>query len=888
MYLQRLDLQGFKSFASKTTLTFDRGITCIVGPNGSGKSNVADALRWVQGEQSLKLLRGKKSEDVIFAGSRKKGQLGFAEVTVVLNNEDGAAPIDYTEVAVTRRVYRSGEGEYFINQNHVRLVDVQLLLAKCNIGQRTYSVIGQGMVDAVLMATSAERKSFFDEAAGIKQFQIKREQAVQKLTITKENVQQVETLLSEIEPRLRSLTRQVRRLERRAAVETDLRILQRHAYVARLGRVTDEQKSKRRALERAEEEQRQAAAAVETAEGQLETMARGDTRVASFQQLQQALTATVQQKNALLRERAVLKGRADLEWERQGDANLVWYEKRREELDQSRAMLERHVADGRDRRKTVQGQIQERERTQTDVRRDFAKVEQELTAAETQLVTFGGIDPSELRSQLVQFRDHHERFLRKLSRARTEADLAALRTEAERLHQTFALLVERVEQYAAGTAAEHIRRLRDDLKHFVETRDTLVNELTTLRADAQIQEATTEHAQRQLAHVEEELGRIRRDLDLARLATKDRSAALKEVERLQGDFDQRIADLERQEQETQQKIDAFNAAEDTKRESTFTLQRQIKDARAVLTRHTAAVNAYRVDLARIDTHAEDLLREIRQELPEDEVRRVQAFDASDTLPEDLRDVPLDAGIERLKHQLELIGGIDPEIHREHTETEERYTFLRTQADDLTAGIGKTEQVIDDLDATIKQQFDRSFAQISEKFTEYFRILFNGGTASLHVVKEAVVPEEPVEESTGEPTEGTDAIPVAPKNAEKVITGVEITGSPPGKRVRGITMLSGGERALTSIALICAILANNPAPFVVLDEVDAALDEANSERFAAILKRLARQSQFITITHNRATMHEAKILYGITMGDDGVSKILSLKLEEAESQAFANR
>ncbi len=230
MYLQKLDIQGFKSFANKTTLEFNRELTAVVGPNGSGKSNIADAVRWVLGEQSVKLLRGKKAEDVIFAGSDLKSRLGMAEVSLHLNNEDGQAPIDFSEIVVTRRVFRDGQSEYLLNGASVRLQDIQLLLARANFGQKTYSVIGQGMVDSILLSSPAERKEFFEEATGVKQYQLKREQSIAKLLATYENLEQANVLLAEIEPRLRSLTRQVKRLERREELEREVSELQKLYY----------------------------------------------------------------------------------------------------------------------------------------------------------------------------------------------------------------------------------------------------------------------------------------------------------------------------------------------------------------------------------------------------------------------------------------------------------------------------------------------------------------------------------------------------------------------------------------------------------------------------------------------------------------------------------
>jgi len=230
MYLQKLEIQGFKSFAEKAFLEFNHDLTAIVGPNGSGKSNVSDSVRWVLGEQSLKLLRGKKAEDVIFAGSHKKSRLGYAEVSLILNNEDGQAPIDYREVVITRRIFRSGESEYLINKNKVRLTDIQLLLAKSNFGQKTYSIIGQGMIDGILTSSPAERKEFFDEATGVKQFQIKKDQAINKLERSQNNLNQSRQVLEEIEPRLKSLTRQVKKLEKKEEILKTLSELQLRYY----------------------------------------------------------------------------------------------------------------------------------------------------------------------------------------------------------------------------------------------------------------------------------------------------------------------------------------------------------------------------------------------------------------------------------------------------------------------------------------------------------------------------------------------------------------------------------------------------------------------------------------------------------------------------------
>ena len=238
-----------------------------------------------------------------------------------------------------------------------------------------------------------------------------------------------------------------------------------------------------------------------------------------------------------------------------------------------------------------------------------------------------------------------------------------------------------------------------------------------------------------------------------------------------------------------------------------------------------------------------------------------------------------------KNQLEMIGGIDPETEKEFNETKERYDFLSKQTDDLNGAVKSLEKIISELDVNIKDRFDREFNVISEKFSEYFKILFNGGTAKIFKLSEEEKTATEVSE-TPESNPSTDnlrKVKLLKKRNALGLSGIEIQATPPGKKIGTISMLSGGERALTAIALICAIISANPSPFVVLDEVDAALDEANSERLAQILDDLSNQTQFIVITHNRASMKRANILYGVTMQSDGISKLLSVKLEDVKSK-----
>ena len=284
----------------------------------------------------------------------------------------------------------------------------------------------------------------------------------------------------------------------------------------------------------------------------------------------------------------------------------------------------------------------------------------------------------------------------------------------------------------------------------------------------------------------------------------------------------------------------------------------------------------RIKLARLETKKDDLEQDMREEF--NDLEKIKQNKANKLSEENKREKITEIG--KLKHQLELIGGIDPEVQTEYEQIKDRHEFLSNQISDLKNSMNVLEKLILELDLNIKKQFEISFKVINEEFQKHFKTLFAGGKAKLILVKDELeVAEETVDEKT-------EFDKIRDRLSQNMYSGVEIEATPPGKKLKSINMLSGGERAMTSIALLCAIISSNPSPFIILDEVDAALDEANSIRYADIIEQLAHKSQFVIITHNRATMEKADILYGVTMGNDGVSEVLSLKLENAEK--YTNR
>lgn len=760
MFLKRLELIGFKSFANKSQLEFPGprqtsdgrrfGISVIVGPNGSGKSNVADAIRWVLGEQSLKLLRGKKTEDVIFSGSDKKARLGMAEVSIFLDNEDHGMDIDYPEVVITRRVHRDGTSEYLINKRTVLLQDILMLTAKAHFGQKSYSVIGQGMIDAILNATPFERKDFFDEAVGVKQYQIKREQSIHKLEHTWKNLKQAEVVLEEIEPRLRSLSRQVKRLERREQMEKELQEKQRAYY----GFLYHELQGRKSELQprymSLEKDFEKKARELSEIQNQLNLLEKEDSRTEVFNVIQQRHQKIADQISSLKEQKIILENKMELARHRQVSSIIP-------------------------------------------------------------------VRLEEVLERLKGIYGLHQALVKKIISAQTLQDVNALKTEAQKINESLNGLVAELEKPKIRTE-------------------------TNAAPDPAL--------------------------------TQKVSEITKQLESLLEDLSQARAEL-----------NEFNQKEEQKKGKFFELQKKFQEKQSDYNRISQELSGVRVALAKFETKMEDVTREITAELKDAEwvkhYRPKETVHTEETQKE----------IYHLKHQLELVGGIDPETVKEYNETNERYEFLSTQCQDLKKSLESLRVIIEELDETIHKQFHTAFRNINHDFQKYFKVLFEGGKSELVLLRETEKEQkeekkleaamEGVELSEQESEEDAVIQKMLKGSSEKIIKGIDIVATPPGKKLKSINMLSGGERALTSIALICAIISTNPSPFVVLDEVEASLDEANSERFASIIEQLSHKTQFVIITHNRATMHRALILYGVTMGDDGVSKLLSLQMQEAE-------
>ncbi len=871
VYLKRLEIQGFKSFAQKTALEFAQGMIAIVGPNGSGKSNVADSLRWVLGEQSAKMVRGKKSDDVIFAGSEKKAKMGFAEVSATFDNRDRRIPLDAAEVSIGRRVDRSGESTYLINGQVVRLLDVVDLVLKSGIGTSRYTVIGQGTIDQMILAGPAEIKSLLDEASGVKAYHIKRERTLRRLEQTAQNLMRAEDLLGEIEPRLKGLRRQAKKAEARAEVETELKIFQREYFGSTYWQLHGTVSGFEQQL--ASLRERQAAA-----EGNVAALRRRAEQLESqlgepeeLKILRAKLGELQDRKNRLLEDLSLVRGKAKSRHTGGVDAATLQLDLSAKE--RRLAELSATLAGASARQEELGARVSEFKNQLREASSDLTKVFELMKAP-------GQVDWSGFEQQLGQLEQEVRALVVRLNEAHEVTEAQGLAAEIERTVTKFLQLARKSvarPQVDAGRAQGELERL------------TGLRE----RVSVQLQQAELELSKAQLEQgfvarersgLEQEILNLGLELKKASGGSHDDFVRelLEQEGRIQADVTSVTAAIAGIDQE----LKAFLSRGTERQAELRKVEQHAYQAGDELSALKDQAAALGIEKAKHDTQMEVLVAEISQILGADGlagIRQQPVAAATEGLQEKIM---------KLRHQLELIGGIDELTMQEYRETEERYTTLSAQVEDLKRAMADLEQVMNELDGHIKDTWNDAFERINEKFEYYFRVLFNGGRAYLSPVKEEHKTETEEGEAAAETQEDEPAGKLRPEErvVEKYqhggsqIVGVDMKATPPGKKLANIQALSGGERSLTSIALLCSLLTCFPSPFVVLDEVDAALDDANTVRFGQILGTLAHQTQFITITHNRETMSQSGILYGGTMGDDGVSKLLSVKLDQAAAYA----
>ncbi len=744
MYLKELTINGFKSFAKKSELEFPTPIAAIVGPNGSGKSNVAESFRFVLGEQSVKSMRGKRGEDLIWGGSDAVTRGNRASVEVVFDNTTRAIDLDFDEVRIERIVHRDGQNEYKINNSAVRLKDVHELLAKAHIGATGHHIISQGEADRVISASTRERREMIEDALGLKVYQLKKQEAERKLQKTEVNIAQTESLRREAAPHLKYLKKQVERAERSIQVQQELKV----AYAEYLKR-EDTYVAKRTDLLHADRK---------GPENQLASV------VSEIAALKTQLDSVQEHKDTSAVDSAEAKLRSEQQVLRESERTLSTLEGQVRFLE---SRLQRQVAPAAADKMVSLATLRT---LVSSIKSAIEKVLVSKDAGEMESALGSTL------SSLEAFLDNEKTVTVDTSET-DKAELEELRSQLPALESARAAATEAEAAARAALATAHEAVVSENKQH-LEAERTLFERLNSER-----------ELRQSLLTINTELQALERD---------------------RTDFKQEL------------------------QEGVTLIGRGVMDYFSYTVTDSAGTNLTEGDIA----------QEPREK--QFERRRV---------------------LEKLKIRLEELGvGSTDGLMKEYKDAQERDEFLAKELEDLTSSVGNLQSLIVDMDAQLQEQFMAGIEKISTEFNRFFTLMFGGGSATLNRVEV---------KSRGDEDEDENVV---------VNEGVELSVSLPNKRIKGLEMLSGGERALTSIALIFAMSQVNPPPFIILDETDAALDEANSRRYGDMIEALAEKSQLVLITHNRETMSRAGILYGITMGGDGVSKILSVKFDEAAENA----
>jgi chromosome segregation protein len=880
VHLRTLRIRGFKSFPDPLELTLEPGVAVVVGPNGSGKSNIADAIVWAAGSLTPSELRAEKPDDVLFAGGGERKPAEHCEVELVFDNEDGTWPdLDFSEVSIARRLVRGSEGQYLVNRASVRRTDLVEILSDVGLGSALHSIVGQGKVEQVLASKPEDRREFVEEAAGLGKFKRRRHRAELKLARVALQVERARDVEEEVRKRLRPLALQATAAERAEKLRVEIASLR--ARLAELDLAEADEKRE------GVEERRDAAAfarrgAQTRLEGLLADRARAEDElsdaagrreaaVAARYRLQggvERLELRAESATALLErfrgELPATSGAAH------GAGDLAALEleafaaaEARHAAQRERAALAESAELVRERRRALEQALAEQEglppaaRVLAEGGARLALSELEITAGSERAVA------AALRARAsAVLADDPETGLALLQRARSAGlgSLTVLTGESPQELLGEYPVVPLADLLDAATPCVTLEGFgydpaRGELWFSGETAEAVLLELHGRRSELAAEERALEVRLAEATDVEEVAASRAEAAESAfggrprRRASETDAALLSALVLLA----EGLADGIRAAQGVAQRFEApLRARVDAGSTRAGALGEQLRSlgAAEVALRHEleeagAALTAAEVELARIDAEASGARRRLEA-----------AGEIEPAAGDDREEVA--ARVERLEARRVTLGQVNPLAREEYEAEKQRLSDLAAQREDLERSLQELERLRAELAETVERRFTETFAAVAEHFQEVASTLFPGGEGRLRLV-----------EPEGEDGEA----------------GVEVELRPAGKRITRLSLLSGGEKALGAISFLFALFLARPCAFYLLDEVEAALDDTNIARFVELLRRYADRAQFVVVTHQKRTMEAADILYGVTMGPDGVSQVVSRRLPEHQ-QALA--
>lgn len=981
MYLKEIVTSGFKSFADKLDIKLDDKITCIVGPNGSGKSNVVDAVRWVLGEQSVKSLRGEGSmSDVIFSGSKSRNPLNVASVELVFDNSDHFLNVPYTELSIKRRVYRSGENEYYLNGEKCRLKDINNLLLDTGMGKESFNIISQGEVEKILSDSPSDRRTIFEEAAGILKYKKRKEEALRKLDRTHNNIDRVNDIINELESQVAPLKEQSEKakeyLENKKGLDHyEVAILAYDLENAsiELERIKQEkEKLEKEIMELSNETSKSDAIDLEQA-SKLEKL---EKEQSSLQRRLLEVTEMVEKVNGeknLLQERN--KQNKDSK-ETEEELRKTFEKKSSIEatIQKLKTELDVIIEDGKkedEKGKGISEQLQKIKQKKNMLTSDYSSHERNIITLDHKITSLkkeieeGGDLPNSVRKvleasslsgihntigNLLNTKDEYVKALNIAIAANKNFVITSDEESAKRAinylkdnhlgRATFFPLTVIKSRYVDKDSIKILEKEDDfigilsDLVDYDKTYQNIIeNQLGTVIVAKDIDAATRLSSKvnrrykivsldgdvvnvggsltggsiiyqtksiivlkqelkrllEQQSLMKQELEEIKKELDEvdeeSRKIEEEEFTGSKNKVTIKEKYDTKAEEIKEQRrklEEAEQEWQALNAISNNS--LTQKEQELIEQYHAL----NAEKSTIQITLDQIRTDIDDIKRETEERIAKDKVKNANLRNLEKTLHEkevylNRIEIKMDTMLDTLNTEYELTFekakenyhlDVEPEEARrkvnlyranikrigmvnlaaidEYERVNTRYIFLTNQREDLLKAEETLLEIMNEMDDVMKEEFKNTFEQITKEFKQVFKELFGGGNADLKL---------------------TD-----PDNL--LTTGVEIVASPPGKKLTTISLLSGGEKTLTAISLLFAILNVRTVPFCLFDEVEAALDEANVAQFGRYLDHYKNKTQFLIITHKKKTMEYANTLYGITMQESGVSKLVSVKLNEA--------
>lgn len=976
MYLKEIKTSGFKSFADKTNITLNDQITCVVGPNGSGKSNIVDAVKWVLGEQSIKNLRGTNNmADVIFSGSKSRGALNVASVTLVFDNTDSYLKVPYSEISVTRKVYRNGENEYFINNQKCRLKDINDMFLDSGIGKYAFNIISQGEVSNIINSSPYERRAIFEEAAGVLKYKKRKEEALRKLEKTNENMVRIKDIIMELDTQIEPLRKQKEAAEAYLDYKERLSSIEVALIVSDLERLNNEFHSNENRITSLQDEIANLMSKSSTSDVDLENAKKDlisvNEKIASLNNEYISLTRELERLNGeknILNERSkyesndikvhdnitnlkekslslnnsLLSLEADIkiieekELEKASELNKLKQESlsRQVLIDNYRKTIEtcnKNIVDASYKIKSLTDYIEQGAGVSINVKKvlsnpklngihntisNLIEVDDEYLTPLT--VALGGSkdyvvvdNPENAKSAIKFLKDNNlgrvTFYPLSVIKPRYIDDEAILILRGvdgfintmDKI-VTFDKKYENIVKNRLGSVilvdsldnANKIRSLTNSRYMIVTLTGEVINvggsitggkiktssviserhELQKLNSLKEKNEQDIKSFENKLDALLEEFKKYQNDIvELEKesivlaeekntkkssydKAKSEYSSVLSELSNLESLSNNTIKDEEQRVIEEYYKVMASKEQIEKKSKVELSLKEKIE---ANIEQLEAG---YRISSSNI--------RNLESELKKCEIANSKASVRMDTLLNDLSEnyqmtfekakanyildtdeAEARALVNSYKRSLESIGPVNVLAIEEYDRVSTRYDFLNKQNTDLEGALKELLKIISELDEVMKAEFLRMFKQIQIEFDRVFKELFNGGEAKLEL------------------TDSNNLLEC----------GVNIIVTPPGKKLSSINLLSGGEKSLTAISLLFAILNIKNIPFCLFDEVEAALDEANVDRFGSYLKKYNNKTQLIIITHKKKTMEYANTLYGITMQESGVSKLVSVKL-----------